>query len=103
MGDDRESTVPQSEKLMPTDIDLDPPISHAIANGWADFAQTILPGVGGSAHAEAHIAFHFGAMYVLQIALHILAERSGEEAALTLGMLDRELNEFMKAHAVAIQ
>jgi hypothetical protein len=103
MGDDRESTVPQSEKLMPTDIDLDPPISHAIANGWADFAQTILPGVGGDKDAGAHIAFHFGAMYVLQIALHVLAERSGEEAALALGMLDAELDEFMKAHAVAIQ
>jgi hypothetical protein len=67
---------------MPSDIDLDPPISHAIANVWADFAQTILPGIGGSTHAQAHIAFHFGAMYVLQIALHMLAERPGEEAAL---------------------
>jgi hypothetical protein len=23
---------------MPTDADLDPPISHAIADGWTDFA-----------------------------------------------------------------
>jgi hypothetical protein len=59
--------------------------------------------IGGSTHAGAHIAFHFGAMYVLQIALHILAERSGEEAALALGMLDAELDRFMKAHAVAVQ
>jgi hypothetical protein len=40
---------------------------------------------------------------VLQIALHVLAERPGEEATLALGMLDAELDEFMKAHAVAIQ
>jgi hypothetical protein len=25
---------------MPSDLDLDPPVSHAIANGWADFAET---------------------------------------------------------------
>jgi hypothetical protein len=88
---------------MPTDTDLDPPPSHAIGDGWADFAEMILPGVGGDKDAGAHIAFHFGAMYVLQIALHILAERPGEEAALALGMLDRELDQFMKAHAVAVQ
>jgi hypothetical protein len=88
---------------MPAAIDLDPPISHAIADGWADFTETILPAIGGSPHAEAHIAFHFGAMYVLQIALHVLAERPGEEAALALGMLDAELDQFMKAHAVAVQ
>jgi hypothetical protein len=88
---------------MPSDIDLDPPPSHAIADGWADFAATILPAIGGSAHAEAHIAFHFGAMYVLQIAQQMLALRSGEEVALALGMLDAELDQFMKAHAVAIQ
>jgi hypothetical protein len=46
---------------------------------------------------------HGGAMYVLQIARHVIAERSGEEAALALGMLDAELDQFMKAHAVAVQ
>jgi hypothetical protein len=92
-----------AEKPIPSDIDLDPPISHAITDGWADFAQMVLPGVGGDKDAQAHIAFHFGAMYVLQIALHILAEHSGEEAALALGMLDAELDQFMKAHAVALQ
>jgi hypothetical protein len=85
------------------DTDLDPPTSHAIANSWADFAETILPATGGDVHAEAHIAFHFGAMYVLQIALHIIAERSGEEASLALRMLDAELDQFMTAHAVVTQ
>ena len=88
---------------MPSDIDLDPPISHAIANVWADFAQTILPGIGGSTHAQAHIAFHFGAMYVLQILEQVVEHGSAEAAALALSMLTTELDEFMKANAAAIQ
>jgi len=39
---------------MPNDIDPDPPLSHAITDGWSDFANTILPAIGGDAHAEAH-------------------------------------------------
>jgi hypothetical protein len=39
----------------------------------------------------------------LQIAQHVLAARSGEEAALALGTLDAEIEEFMSAHAVAVQ
>jgi hypothetical protein len=88
---------------MPTDTDLDPPISHAIAHGWANFAETILPGIGGDAHAEAHIAFHFGAMYVLQILEQAVEHGSAESAALALNALTAELDEFMKAHAVAVQ
>jgi len=90
---------------MPTDIDtdLDLPISHAIADGWANFSETVAPGIGGSAHAEAHIAFYFSAMYVLQIVKLIVADRWAEDAALALGMLDAEIEEFMEAHAVAMQ
>jgi hypothetical protein len=88
---------------MPSDTDLDPPPSHAITEGWADFAEMILPGVGGDKDAGAHIAFHFGAMYVLQMALHILADRSAEDAALALGTLDAEIEDFLQAHAVAMQ
>jgi hypothetical protein len=40
---------------------------------------------------------------VLQIAQQVFAHRSGEEAAPALGMLDAELDEFMKSHAIAIQ
>ena len=47
---------------MPSDIEDDPPISHAIADGWANFAETVLPTIGGNKHAQAQIAFHFGAM-----------------------------------------
>ena len=75
----------------------------AVIDGWADFAQTILPTIGGSSDAQAHIAFHFGAMYVLQIAQQMIADRSGEEVSLALDMLDAELDQFMKAHAVAVQ
>jgi len=88
---------------MPTDTDLDPPISHAIADGWTDFAETILPGVGGDDYAEAHIAFHFGAMYVLQILEQVVEHGSAEAAALALGMLTSELDDFMKANALAVQ
>jgi hypothetical protein len=88
---------------MPSDIDLDPPISHAIANGWEDFAEAILPAIGGNAHAEAHIAFHFGVMYVLQILEQVFEHGSAEATALALNALTLELEEFMKAHAVAVQ
>jgi hypothetical protein len=46
------------------------------------FAAPVLPSVGGNEHAQAHIAFHFGAMYVLQIAQQVIAERSGEAVSL---------------------
>jgi hypothetical protein len=88
---------------MPTDLDDDPPVSHALADGWANFSETVLPGIGGSAHAEAHIAFYFSAMYMLQIVKLLVADRAAEDAALALGMLDAEIEEFMAAHAVAMQ
>jgi hypothetical protein len=88
---------------MPSEVDLDPPVSHAIAKGWADFVQTVLPAIGGGTHAEAHIAFHFGAMYVLQIAQQVIADRSIEEVSLALELLDAELDRFMKTHAVPLQ
>jgi hypothetical protein len=83
---------------MPTDTDLDPPTSHAIADDWNNFAETVLPSVGGYAHAEAHIAFHFGAMYALQILEQAVEHGSAEAAALALSMLTAELEEFMKTH-----
>jgi hypothetical protein len=85
-----------ARRLLPAD-------NLAVIDGWADFAQTILPTIGGTNHAQAQIAFHFGAMYVLQIAQQVIAERSGEEASLALNMLDAELDEFMKSHAITIQ
>jgi len=85
------------------DDDLDPPITHAIADGWADFAQTILPAIDGDKHAEAHIAFHFGAIYLLQILEQVVEHGSAAAAALALGTMTAELEEFMKAHAVAVQ
>jgi len=65
--------------------------------------KLILPGIGGSTNAEAHIAFHFGAMYVLQILEHVVEHGSAEAAAIALSALTAELDEFMKAHAVAVQ
>ena len=88
---------------MPIEVDDDPPPSHAIADGWANFSETVAPGIGGSAHAEAHIAFYFSAMYVLQMVKLIVADRSAEDAALALGTLDAEIEEFLQAHAVAVQ
>jgi hypothetical protein len=88
---------------MPSDIDDDPPTSHAIADGWANFAKTVLPSIGGGEHAQAHIAFHVGAMYVLEIAQQVIARWSGEDASLARGMVEAELDAFMKAHAIVIQ
>ena len=88
---------------MTSDFDLDRPISHAIADGWAEFSDKVLPTVGGTEHAQAHIAFHFGALYVLQILEETVAHKSTETAALALGKLTAELDEFVKAHAVVIQ
>jgi hypothetical protein len=59
--------------------------------------------IGGDKHAEAHIAFHFGAMNVLQILQQVVEHGSAEAAALALSALTAELEEFMKAHAVAVQ
>jgi hypothetical protein len=88
---------------MPTETDLDPPISHAIADGWADFTATILPVIDGDAHAEAHIAFNFDAMYVLQILDQVVEYGSGEAPTIALSMLNSERDEFIKTHAVAFQ
>ena len=41
---------------MPSDIDDDPPASHAIADDWAEFSETVLPTIGGADHAQVHIA-----------------------------------------------
>ena len=56
-----------------------------------------------SAHAEEHIAFHFGALYMLQLVGQIVVERSAEVAALALAMLTAELDEFVKTHSIAVQ
>jgi hypothetical protein len=40
---------------------------------------------------------------VLQIVEQVVALKSVEEAALALGMLDAELDEFMNSHAIVIQ
>jgi hypothetical protein len=63
---------------------LNPPISRAIADGWADFAATVLPAIGGDTHAEADIAFHFSAIYVLQILEQVVEHGSAESVALAL-------------------
>ena len=54
-------------------------------------------------HARAHIALHVGAMYVLEIAQQAIAHWSGEEAPLALGMVEAELEQFVKSHAIVIQ
>jgi hypothetical protein len=89
--------------MMPSDAELDPPITPAIAEGRGEVRPNDFARVNGNAHSEAHVAFHFGALYVLQLVQQVVAERSAEAAALALGMLNSELEEFMEAHAVAVQ
>jgi hypothetical protein len=88
---------------MASDIDEDPPVSHAIADGWAEFAERVLPSIHGTKHAQAHGAFHFGAMYVLQLTQQVIADSSGEAVSLALKMLNAELDQFMKAHAIVVR
>jgi hypothetical protein len=38
---------------MASDSDIGPPASHAIADGWANFAETVLPSISGTEHAQA--------------------------------------------------
>jgi hypothetical protein len=88
---------------MPSDIDDDPPISHAITDGWEEFVEKVLPVIRGTKHAEAHVAFYVGAMYVLQLVQQVIADRSSDALSVALDMLDAELEQFMSSHAVAIQ
>jgi hypothetical protein len=48
------------EQIMRSDFDA-PPIGHAIADGWTEFAERVLPAVHDAGKADAHVAFHFGA------------------------------------------
>jgi len=84
---------------MPDEVDDDLPVSHAIADGWAEFAERVMPGVGGTTHAQAHVAFHFGALYVLQLLQEVVEHKSAEAAAVALAMLTAKLNESLKTHS----
>lgn len=84
------------EEIISSDIDDERPVSHAIANGWAEFAETVLPYIAGFERGKVNVAFYFGAMYVLQILEHIVARESAEAAAIALDMLSTEPDEFMK-------
>jgi hypothetical protein len=66
----RERSGDRSEEIMPNDIDDDAPISHAIADRWADFAELC---IGSADRAQAHITVHFGAMCVLRSAQPVIA------------------------------
>ena len=88
---------------MCNDIDDDPPISHAITDGWEEFAERVLPAIRGTEHAEAHVAFYFGAMYVLQLTQQVIADRSSDELSVALDMLNVEVDQFVKSHAIVIQ
>jgi hypothetical protein len=68
-----------------------------------EFSEKVLPTVGGTEPAQAHIAFYFGAMHVLQIVGHIAENGSADAAALALRILTTELDEFMNAHSITTQ
>ena len=62
---------------MPSDIDDEPPASHAIAEGWAEFAETVLTSVGG-------------ANYVTRaILVYCLRQRSRTGAKVTVAVIFR--------------
>ncbi len=47
---------------MPSDIDGDdPPVTHAIADGWTHFSETMMRAIGGpECLPQAHVAFYLG-------------------------------------------
>jgi hypothetical protein len=59
--------------------------------------------IRGTEHAEAHVAFYFGAMYVLQLTQRVIEERSNEAVSVALDMLDAEVDRFTKSHTIVIQ
>ena len=42
-------------------------------------------------------------MYVLQLAQQVIADRSSDALSVALDMLDAELDEFIKSHAIVVQ
>ena len=88
---------------MSSDIDDNPPISHAIADGCEEFAEKVLPTVGGNEHAQVNVAFSFWH--------HVRAanRRAGCRTWVSRGggarveQLGAELDQFVKSHAVVIQ
>jgi hypothetical protein len=88
---------------MSDDFDDDPPISNAIAEGWSEFSEKVLPTVGGTEIAQAHMAFYFGALHVLQVIEQIAENGCADAAELALSILTIELNEFIEAHSSTTQ
>jgi hypothetical protein len=78
---------------MASNIDDEPLVSHAIGDRGVSFADTVLPSVGDDEQAQGHVAFHFCAMCVLQIA------PAGHRGQIPV----RRCRSPRKAHAVAIQ
>ena len=62
-----------------------------------------MPTAGGTRHAQAHSAFHFGALYVLQLLREVVEHKSAGAAAIALAMLTVELDDFLKVHSVCTQ
>jgi hypothetical protein len=85
------------------EMENDQPTSHAIADGWQEFTERVLQSIRGAKDAEAQVAFHFGAMQVLQLTQRVIADRSGAAVSLASEMLEAELDESMKACAISTQ
>ena len=79
-------------------IDLDPPISHVVSDGWASFAETIRPTIGGTeALLEAHV-FDFSAdLYGREIEVEFAAKIRDEECFATLEALTAQMHRDAEA------
>jgi hypothetical protein len=83
-------------------ITHDEPTSRIVADGWREFAQTLLPTISDTGQAPAHLAFYFGAMYLLHVVQPAIAGGSDEAVSLAFQLLQTQLSKFIDARKLEI-
>jgi hypothetical protein len=83
-------------------ITRDEPTSRVVAEGWTEFAQTLLPTIADTGQAPTQVAFYFGAMYLLHVVQPAIAGGSDEAVSLAFKLLEAELNELADARKLDI-
>jgi hypothetical protein len=59
---------------MSSDIADDPPVGRALADGWAEFAERVLPSVRAPSMRRPTLPSTLALGYVLQIAQQVIAQ-----------------------------
>jgi hypothetical protein len=96
----RASAHPAGEKPMTSWITRDEPTSRVVAEGWREFAQTLLPTIAETGHVPTQVAFYSGAMYLLHVVQPAIAGGSDEAVSLAFKLLEAELSELADARTL---